>query len=563
MKSFAVILAYLSTPAARRSMRVVVSLLALLVTVVALYSWLFHYLMAREGQAHSWPSSVYWTLVTMSTVGFGDITFQSDIGRLFSVAVLLTGMLFLLILLPYAFIQFLYVPWTEARRREQAPRSLPPGQRGHVILTGLGPIEDELIGRLERVRRSYTLLVEGLEEALSLRDRGYRVMLGELDNPETYRAARVEQAALVVTTRADTVNTNVAFTVRERSSTVPVIATAASPASVDILELAGCNRVLQLGEMLGRGLARRVLGPDFRSKVIGQFGHLLVAEAFAPPAMVDRPLKESGLRSRTGLIVGGVWDRGRFEIAGPDTVLQPSNVVVLAGAADQLAAYDAAYGVARAVTDPIVILGGGRVGRATGAALRDSGLPYRIVERHPELVRDTETYVLGDAAELEVLQRAGIEKTPVVVITTHDDDMNVYLAIYCRRLRPDVQIIARANVARNISTLHRAGADSVLSYASTGATAIWNEFSPDNVLQLAVGLEVFRVPVPRSLAGRTLAETGIRENTGCNVVAIVHGTGHDANPTAGTPLPADGHLVLIGDGESQDRFLTAFPLRRH
>ena len=54
-----------------------------------------------------------------------------------------------------------------------------------------------------------------------------------------------------------------------------------------------------------------------------------------------------------------------------------------------------------------------------------------------------------------------------MLVTTHDDDINVYLTLYCRRLGPDLQIISRANLDRNVSTLHRAGADAVLSYATT------------------------------------------------------------------------------------------------
>jgi voltage-gated potassium channel len=150
----------------------------------------------------------------------------------------------------------------------------------------------------------------------------------------------------------------------------------------------------------------------------------------------------------------------------------------------------------------------------------------------------------------------------VVLVTTHDDDMNVYLTLYCRRLRPDIQIIARANVDRNVSTLHRAGADSVLSYAAIGATAIWNEVNPDNVLQLAKGLEVFQVPVPPALVGRTLAESQIRQGTGCNVVAVVGEGQHDLNPDPWTPLPAGALLVLIADEDSEDRFLTRYRTKR-
>ncbi|HVL27807.1 MAG TPA: NAD-binding protein, partial [Acidimicrobiales bacterium] len=306
MKSLAFLLAYLSTPMARRNIRVLAWLHVVLVVVVALYSTLFHVIMAREGQSHSWPTSVYWTLVTMSTLGFGDITFQSDLGRLFSVVVLLSGALFILVLLPFTFIQFVYVPIMDARQRNRAPRQLPEETSGHVILTRVGPIENALIRRLDRSSVPYVVIVGDLDEALGLHDRGYEVMVGELDDPAAYRAARAGAAALVAATGSDTANTNVAFTVREISEQVRILAIANSPDAVDILELAGCDRVLQLGEMLGRALAQRVLGPDGRSQVIGEFGDLLIAEAVAPEVVVGSALREADLRRRLGINVVGV-----------------------------------------------------------------------------------------------------------------------------------------------------------------------------------------------------------------------------------------------------------------
>src|SRR3546814_5410327 len=87
------------------------------------------------------------------------------------------------------------------------------------------------------------------------------------------------------------------------------------------------------------------------------------------------------------------------------------------------------------------------------------------------------------------------------------------LTIYCRRLEPDIQIIARANLDRNVDTLHRAGADAVLSYASLGASAIWNALGPNDILVLAEGLVVFRLPVPEKLAGRSLIDTQLRQRS--------------------------------------------------
>jgi hypothetical protein len=107
----------------RRNLAALLKYLAFLAGTVLLYSVLFHLMMLHEGQQHSWLTGFYWTLTVMSTLGFGDITFHSDLGRLFSIAVLLSGILLLLIVLPFAFIRFFYAPWLEAQLRMRAPRS--------------------------------------------------------------------------------------------------------------------------------------------------------------------------------------------------------------------------------------------------------------------------------------------------------------------------------------------------------------------------------------------------------------------------------------------------------
>ncbi len=560
MKFLGLTLSYLSAPLRERNTRLMALLVTFFVALVGVYSVVFHIIMGHEGQSHSWTTSVYWTLVTMSTLGFGDITFQSDIGRMFSVVVLLSGSILILVLLPFTFIQFVFVPWMNARQAARAPRKLAETTTGHIVLTNLGPIEDELIRRANRSGVPYVLLESVLENALSLHERGYRVMVGDMDDPATYHAARVEAAALVVVTGADTTNSNVVFTVREISPNVPIIATANREASIDLLGLAGADQVLQLGEMLGQALAVRILGHDANSHVIGGYADLLIAEAGVRGTQMEgRTIAELDLRSQHGVNVIGVWDRGAFTLAGPTTRLAATSVLILAGRQDQLATYDRAYSVATTGDSPVVVIGAGRVGRAVGAQLASANLPYRIVEQRSERIRDREHYVQGDAAELEVLQEAGIREASSVVITTHDDDVNVYLTIYCRKLRPDIQVIARANLDRNVSTLYRAGADAVLSYASTGATAIWNHFRPNDTLLVAEGLDVFRVPVPAKLVGRSLAESRLREETGCTVVAVARGDSVEGNPSAVSALPDDAELVLIGDDDAMDRFRERYP----
>jgi len=545
----------------RRNMRVLLRFVLFLAAMIGVYSVLFHVLMEHEGQEHTWITGVYWTLTVMSTLGFGDITFHTDLGRIFSIMVLLSGTIFMLVLLPFTFIEFFYLPWMQAQAAARAPRRVSEDTRGHVLLTHFDPVTAALIRRLEPFHYDYTLIVPALEDALRLHDEGVNVVVGDLDDPETWVRARVDDAALVATTSTDARNASVASVVRGINGDVPIIGTATREASVDVLELAGCNRVLRLEEMLGQSFARRTIGGDTLAHLIGQFDDVLIAEAMTRHTpLVGKTLRECEVPRRMGMTVVGVWERGRFEPARPDVLIHDNTVLLLAGSQASLDRYNDQSRTYDASGNPVVILGGGRVGRATARALAKQGLDYRIVEVLPERVTEEhrDKTILGDAADLEVLERAGIHAAPTVIVTTHDDDMNIYLSIYCRRLRPDIQIIGRATREPTVATLHRAGADIVMSYASIGASSLLNLLRRGRVLMVTEGLDVFRVNVPESLANKRIADTSIRERTDCNVVDIRTADGRSIPPVPQEVLPPDAQLVLIGSLEAEEQFLERF-----
>lgn len=534
----------------------------LLATMVTIYSILFHYLMAWEERQYSWVTGFYWTLTVMTTLGFGDVTFGSDAGRLFSILVLLSGVVFMLVLLPFAFIKFFFAPWMEAESRRRAPRELPANTRDHVIMTAYDDVTAALVERLITYNRDYVVIVEGPEKAGLLSDRGVRAAVGNIDDPETYRKMCVDRSALVVATNSDEMNTNIAFTVRELNETVPIITTADSPHSVDILSMAGSTKVVELADLLGRSFANWTMCGNFQANVIGRFDELVIAETpVINTPLVGKTVVESKLSELIGVTIVGIWERGRPLVPTADTRITRSTVLLLAGTEKQIEAYDdvfSIYQMFQHAGDPVIIMGGGRVGAAIAKRFEEREVPFLIIEKNPKRTGDSAHTVFGDAADLSTLKRAWIEKAPAALVTTHDDATNIYLTKYFRSLRPDLQIISRANQDRNVSTLHRAGADFVMSYPVLGVDAVFSFFTNQDVLMLVEGLTLFRVQAPGSIDGLTLAESRIRQDTGCSVVAIKDDGKLVVNPGPSVPILKDAEMIIIGTYEGERQFFRTY-----
>jgi Trk K+ transport system NAD-binding subunit len=547
----------------RRNLAALFKYLAFLAGIVLVYSVLFHVMMLREGQEHTWLTGFYWTLTVMSTLGFGDITFHSDLGRIFSIVVLLSGIVLLLIVLPFAFIRFFYAPWLEAQLRLRAPRQLSADVRDHVILCRYDEIARELIERLDDQGIPYCVIEPDAAKAAALKVDGISVVMGDVDGSATYEAVRAPVARLVVANLGDAVNTNITLTVREKAGGVPVAAFAEEKDSIDILELSGATYVLDLKHRLGQHLATRVTVGTAQAHRVGRFKELVIAEfPVHNTPLAGRTLADSNLRRLTGLNVVAYSERGRLLPARADSVLSDYSVAVVVGTDAQVDSLNALFAIYEPNENPVLVIGGGKVGRAVTRALRKWGVSVHIVERAPALQTAlseiADRVFAGDAADLDVVMEAGLAEAPSVVLTTNDDATNIFLAVYCRRLNPHARIVSRITHERNLEAIHRAGAEFVLSYSTLAVTSLLSLVHGRELVLVGEGVDLFVEPVPRALAGRTLAETALGGRTGLNVVAVQKPDGSALNPVGETELEADHELVMLGTAEQIAEFRKTF-----
>jgi voltage-gated potassium channel len=122
--------------------------------------------------------------------------------------------------------------------------------------------------------------------------------------------------------------------------------------------------------------------------------------------------------------------------------------------------------------DHFILCGYGRVGREIAREFVDERIPFVIIDVNQASLdaaaAEGNTVVNGNAADVRVLQEAGIESARGLVTAVDSDADNIYVTLSARVLRPNLSIVARANQADSEPKLRLAGANKIISPYTIG-----------------------------------------------------------------------------------------------
>ena len=240
----------------------------------------------------------------------------------------------------------------------------------------------------------------------------------------------------------------------------------------------------------------------------------------------------------------------------------------------------------------VVVVGYGLNGQNLARVLKEVGIPYRVLEMDPDLVRCAkaagEPIFFGDGTRPEILQQAGIRQARVVVIAISDPAATARVVSQARRLRPDVYIIVRTRYVAEIDHLYRLGANQVIPEEFETSVEIFarvlEEYHvPRNVISLQVDLirkehystlrglrlqgkqldelnqflvgttsDIFSIVGASPVVGKSLEEVDLRSRCGATVIAVVRAGKSYHNLGADFALAAGDMLVLLGDHKALD-----------
>ena len=213
------------------------------------------------------------------------------------------------------------------------------------------------------------------------------------------------------------------------------------------------------------------------------------------------------------------------------------------------------------LSDHFIVCGFGRMGRIVCKELVAKPVPFVVIERTAEALRDVEAeqflLVEGDATEDHILLQAGIKRARGLVSALSTDSDNVYVALTARELNPDLLIVARAEDERSERKLLHAGATRVVSPYVIGGHRMANALLRPAVLDVidlathyrSIELQIEEVQIPKGGVGggSTLQDSGIRESLGIIVIAIKKPNGEMVfNPTHDARIVEGDRLVVMG-----------------
>jgi trk system potassium uptake protein TrkA len=214
----------------------------------------------------------------------------------------------------------------------------------------------------------------------------------------------------------------------------------------------------------------------------------------------------------------------------------------------------------------VIIIGGGKVGWNLARELMDKGEEVTLIEsdrrRYLVIEQELEHAVqYGDATELWVLERAGIQRADLVIAVTGDDEDNMLVCQVAKEKYLVDRIIARVNNPRNLQHFKMLGIQPAVSATDLILRLIEHEVPRYGLVHLLAleeeRLEIIELEVAADApaAGKAVADQDLPE--GCLIISVLR-DGRGFVPKADTVIEAGDEVLLVLDPGLEERVTPLF-----
>ena len=291
-------------------------------------------------ESYTFLDALYMTIITVSTVGYGEVHPLSDRGKVFDIFLIVTNLgLFTYIITAFTSF-FLDGQFREHLKHRKMERSI-DALRGHIILCGYGRNGRAAANIFNQNNAAFVVIEKHFSEPQHLR---YYVE-GDATSEDILMEAGIDHAAAIITTLpVDAENLYIVLTARQLNAKIKIISRASDDHAVKKMKIAGADNVIMPDKIGGAHMATLVLNPDVK-----EFMDIMASQGFDGTTIQELTiakaisLDELDPWRSTGATILGIKNSNNTYTMNPghqDRVEKGDKIMVM-GSKDEIAALKA------------------------------------------------------------------------------------------------------------------------------------------------------------------------------------------------------------------------------
>ena len=303
---------------------------------------------------YSWIDALYMTVITMTTVGFGEVVPLDNQSKIFTIFLIFASVVivgYAISVITEYIISKDHIEQLKHKRMQKKIESF----SGHVVVCGYGRNGKQTVNKLLAYNKAFVVVEKNKEKEQRLQQDNVPYIIGNANDDEVLLQAGVERASSFISALpSDADNLFVVLSTRQLNSRINIISRASHESSYKKLKLAGANNVILPDKIGGDHMASLVVVPGLMEfidnlSIVGK-SNINIEEVPVNKLHYTKDLitiKDLDLRRKTGCNIIGYKDEKGEYIVNPEANLElaPQSKLIVLGRPEQIKVLNEVYNI--------------------------------------------------------------------------------------------------------------------------------------------------------------------------------------------------------------------------
>lgn len=303
---------------------------------------------------YGWIDAIYMTVITITTVGFGEVNPLDQDAKVFTIFLILIS----LVVVGYALsiiTEYILSKNNVEELKHKKMQKLIDSFKNHVIICGYGRNGKQAARKLAAHKRQFVIIEKDKNVIQRLEMDNVPYVVGNANDDEILLQAGVDRASCFISAMPnDADNLFVVLSTRQMNKNINIISRASQESSYEKLKFAGANNVILPDKIGGDHMASLVVVPGLMEfldnlSIVGKSN--INIEEVAVEKLYNtneiRTIKDLDLRRKTGCTVIGYKDENGEYIVNPEAELRlvPNSKIIVLGRPEQIEVLNSEYNI--------------------------------------------------------------------------------------------------------------------------------------------------------------------------------------------------------------------------